>query len=39
MRKDDSERNVEYFIKPDIVIVENGLGQPKYDLRSLLTPS
>jgi len=33
------ERNIEYFIKPDIVIAENGLGRPKYELSSLLAPA
>lgn len=31
-------RNTEFVIKPDIVIAENGLGGPKYDLKSLLVP-
>lgn len=32
----ESERNVEYYVKPDIVIAENGVGTPKFDLKSLL---
>ena len=30
---------MEYFLRPDIVIAENGIGQPKYDLKSLLAPA
>jgi len=26
------EQNVEYFLKPDMIIAENGLGTPKYNL-------
>jgi len=37
--KDKSEKNVEYFLRPDVVIAENGVGGPKYDLRSKLTPA
>jgi hypothetical protein len=32
------DKKIEYFVRPDIVIAENGIGQPKYDLRSLLAP-
>ena len=35
----DSEKNVEFFLKPDIVIAENGLGAPKRDLKMLLAPA
>lgn len=35
---DDEGKEIEYFIRPDIVIAENGLGQPKHDLRALLAP-
>jgi hypothetical protein len=31
------EKDVEYFLNPDIVIAENGVGSPKYNLQSLLT--
>jgi hypothetical protein len=34
--KDD--KNVEYFLRPDVVIAENGIGQPKCDLKTLLAP-
>jgi hypothetical protein len=27
--KNESERNVEFYIRPDIVIAENGVGSPK----------
>lgn len=38
--EDISEKNnLEYFIKPDVVIAENGLGAPKMDLKELLTPA
>ncbi|CDW84041.1 pyridine nucleotide-disulphide oxidoreductase family protein [Stylonychia lemnae] len=32
------EKKIEYFIKPDIVIAENGLGAPKIEIKKLLTP-
>lgn len=35
----EEEKNVEYFLKPDVVIAENGIGAPKKDLRSLLAPA
>lgn len=35
----DQDKNVEFFIKPDVVIAENGLGYPKFELLPLLTPS
>jgi hypothetical protein len=28
----EKDKNVEYFIRPDIVIAENGVGAPKMDL-------
>ena len=28
----------EYFIKPDMVIVENGLGSGKVDIKPLIDP-
>lgn len=31
------EKNVEHFVRPDVVIVENGIGEPKYSLRDILT--
>lgn len=34
-----SEKNVEYFVRPDVVIAENGLGAPKYNIKDLLTPA
>ena len=30
------EGAVEYFINPDVVIVENGIGTPKIDLNRLI---
>jgi hypothetical protein len=33
-----TDKNVEYFVRPDVVIAENGIGAPKYDIRMLLTP-
>lgn len=33
-----TDKNVEYFVRPDIVIAENGVGAPKYDIRALLAP-
>lgn len=38
-KNSDSERNIEYFLKPDVVIAENGLGAPKQDLQRLLNKS
>lgn len=35
---DPKEKNVEYFLRPDVVIAENGIGQPRYDLKKLLAP-
>jgi hypothetical protein len=35
----DEKKHIEYFIKPDIVIAENGIGAPKKDLKSLLAPA
>ena len=37
--KSETERNIEYYIKPDVIIAENGLGPPKFDIRPLLTAS
>ena len=34
-----TDKNVEYFVRPDVVIAENGLGAPKYDLRKVLAPA
>lgn len=33
------ERDIDYYIRPDVVIAENGLGEPKYKLANMLTPS
>lgn len=33
------DKNVEYFVRPDVVIAENGVGQPKYELSKLLAPA
>jgi hypothetical protein len=33
------EKNVEFYLRPDIVIAENGVGAPKYDLKSVLAPA
>ena len=30
--KTTDEKNKEYYIRPDIVIAENGVGSPKQDL-------
>lgn len=38
MTMEDSEKDTEYFVKPDIVIAENGVGTPKLNLKKLLTP-
>jgi len=27
------EKNVEYYIRPDLIIAENGIGVPKYDIK------
>lgn len=35
----EEDKNVEYFLKPDIVIAENGIGAPKKDLRKILAPA
>ena len=32
------DKKIEYFIKPDVVIAENGLGVPKMNLKTLLAP-
>jgi hypothetical protein len=32
----NGETEPEYFIKPDVVIVENGVGQPKQDINKLI---
>lgn len=37
--QDKKDKNVEFFIRPDVVIAENGVGAPKYDLRSKLAPA
>lgn len=37
LNKNANDMNVEYFVRPDIVIAENGIGAPKYDVRKLLT--
>lgn len=31
-KDNENEKNVEFYIKPDIIIAENGLGMPKFDL-------
>jgi hypothetical protein len=36
--KEATDKNVEYFVRPDVVIAENGIGAPKYDIRTLLAP-
>lgn len=28
---------MDYFLNPDVVICENGLGDPKYELKTMLT--
>ena len=33
------DKDVEFFIRPDLIIGENGLGQPKYNLKTMLTPA
>ena len=30
---------MEFFIRPDMVIAENGIGPPKHDIAPLLTPA
>ncbi len=35
----EEEKNVEFFLKPDIVIAENGVGAPKRDLKMMLAPA
>ena len=32
------EKNVEYYIRPDLIIAENGIGAPKYDIKTVLSP-
>ena len=32
------DKNIEYYIKPDVIIAENGLGEPKYNLSTMLAP-
>ena len=34
-----SDKNVEFFVRPDIIIAENGIGPPKYNLKKILAPS
>lgn len=34
-----NEANTDFFLRPDVVIAENGIGDPKYDLSKLLTAS
>jgi hypothetical protein len=34
----EEEGKVEYFLKPDIIVAENGIEEPKYDLKKLLSP-
>ena len=36
--KAPQDKNVEYFVRPDVIIAENGIGAPKYDIRTLLAP-
>lgn len=36
--KNSEDKNVEYFLRPDVIIAENGIGQPRYDLQKLLLP-
>lgn len=31
-----TDKKVEYFVRPDMIIAENGIGAPKYDIRQLL---
>jgi hypothetical protein len=33
------DKNVEFFVRPDLIIGENGLGQPKYNLKTMLAPA
>jgi hypothetical protein len=30
--QNEKEKNVEYFLKPDVIIAENGVGAPKVDI-------
>ena len=32
----DGERNIEYYLRPDVIIAENGLGAPKVDINNIL---
>jgi hypothetical protein len=36
--KNEADRNVEYYLRPDVIIAENGIGAPKYDIKSVLSP-
>lgn len=31
-----SEGITEYFVKPDLIIVENGVGKPKVDISTII---
>lgn len=31
-KAEGKEKLIEYYIKPDVVIAENGIGSPKYDI-------
>ena len=33
------DRNTDFFLRPDIIIAENGLGEPKYSLREVMAAS
>ena len=37
--EDKKDKNLEFFVRPDIVIAENGIGAPKYDLKTMLAPA
>ena len=38
-KNEKEEENVEYYLKPDVVIAENGLGAPKYEIKKVLAPA
>ena len=37
-KRDENGKKIEYYIKPDVVIAENGVGTPKYNLKDMLAP-
>ena len=37
--EDLKDKNIEYFVRPDLIIAENGVGLPKYSIKSLLAPA